>query len=92
MGENFNESVVHEYGILAELDKDLVVTSVVASPRVLPWEECPSAAASAFRIVGQRVSDLRNFVRESLMGTSTCTHLNDLIRSLDDVVALNERI
>jgi hypothetical protein len=27
----------------------------------------------------------RDFVRSSLRGTSTCTHLNDLLRSLGDI-------
>jgi hypothetical protein len=53
-----------------------------AIPRVLPWDECPQAAASAGRLVGQRVGDLRAMVRDDLVGTSTCTHLNDLLSSL----------
>ena len=31
---------------------------------------------------------LRGFVRQGLTGTSTCTHLNDLLRSLADVAPL----
>jgi len=92
MSDELNESVVHEYGLSAKVDENLVVTDVVASPRVLPWEECPSAALSVTKIIGQHVSDLRTFVRETLTGTSTCTHLNDLLRSLDDVVALSQHV
>ena len=58
------------------------IVACVATPRVLPWAECPQAAASAGRLVGQRVSDLRALVRDDLVGTSTCTHLNDLLSSL----------
>ncbi len=58
------------------------IVACVATPRVLPWAECPQAAASAGRLVGQRVGDLRALVRDDLVGTSTCTHLNDLLSSL----------
>jgi hypothetical protein len=52
---------------------------------VLPWDECPGAAGSAARLVGQPVGALRRIVGDELRGTSTCTHLNDLLRSLADV-------
>lgn len=58
------------------------IVACVATPRVLPWAECPQAAASAGRLVGQQVGDLRALVRDDLVGTSTCTHLNDLLSSL----------
>jgi hypothetical protein len=58
------------------------IVACVATPRVLPWAECPQAAASAGHLVGQRVGDLRALVRDDLVGTSTCTHLNDLLSSL----------
>jgi hypothetical protein len=58
------------------------IVACVATPRVLPWAECPGAAASAGHLVGQRVGDLRALVRDDLVGTSTCTHLNDLLASL----------
>jgi hypothetical protein len=32
--------------------------------------------------VGHRVADLRGLVKDELVGTSTCTHLNDLLASL----------
>ena len=53
--------------------------------RVLPWRECPQAIGSAGRIVGVRVGDLRPEVRTQLVGPSTCTHLNDVLRGLEDV-------
>jgi hypothetical protein len=92
MHEDGKETIVHEYELHAAVDDDLVITHVEAVPHVLPWEECPAAAASALRIEGLHVSELRDFVRESLRGTSTCTHLNDLLRSLDDLVALQQYV
>jgi hypothetical protein len=83
------ESVVHEYGLSVRIDRDaLTVLAIAAEPRVLPWQECPMAVASSGRLVGQRLTGLRTHVRGELTGTSTCTHLNDLLRSLDDVAVL----
>lgn len=77
------ETVVHEYLVHAELDAErLVFSSCEAEVGVLPWVECPSAATSASRVVGTTPGDLRERVRRSFVGTSTCTHLNDTLRSL----------
>ena len=81
--------VLHEYTLSATVDAaTLVVRSVAVEARTLPWPECPGALASAQRIVGRRVDDLPAWVRSELAGTSTCTHLNDLLRSLAGVAAL----
>jgi hypothetical protein len=64
--------------------------SCVATPRVLPWTECPGAAASAGRLVGRRLAELPGLVRDELIGTSTCTHLNDLLASLSQAEQLVE--
>jgi hypothetical protein len=84
-----HESVVHEYGLTASVDAvTLVITAADATPRVLPYVECPTAAASATRITGLHLDELRDRVRAEWVGPSTCTHLNDLLRSLGDVRAL----
>lgn len=81
--------VLHEYTLTATVDAaPSVVRSVAVEARTLPWPECPGALASAQRIVGRRVDDLPGWVRAELAGTSTCTHLNDLLRSLAGVAAL----
>lgn len=83
------ETIIHEYTLAAAVD---VATGVVvesrATPRVLPWQECPGAVASAGRIAGMTLSELHFRVRQELFGTSTCTHLNDLLRSVADAEAL----
>jgi hypothetical protein len=80
------ETVLHEYALTATVDPTTrAFTTCKAVPRVLPWVECPVAAASADHLVGQRVDGVRDFVRAELRGTTTCTHLNDLLRSLGDV-------
>jgi hypothetical protein len=83
------ETVLHEYALTATLDPlTRTFTTCKAVPRVLPWVECPVAAASADHLVGRRVDDVRDFVRAELRGTTTCTHLNDLLRSLGDIAHL----
>jgi hypothetical protein len=80
------ESVVHEYSLRATIDPvTLTITDAEATPRVLPYVECPSAAASTTRLVGLALDAVRDRVRSEFVGTSTCTHLNDLLRSLEDV-------
>ena len=83
------ETVLHEYELEMEVDaQTMVVTSCEARPRTLPWPECPAAADSARRLAGHRVAELRSLVRAEFRGISTCTHLNDLLRSLADVAIL----
>jgi hypothetical protein len=84
-----DETVLHEYTLTATIDpSDGTILEIAADPRVLPWVECPAAAASSQDLVGQRVTALRKWVRSNLVGPETCTHLNDLLRSLADTGAL----
>ena len=77
------ETVVHEYLVSAELRPGtLEFVSCDAEIGVLPWVECPAAAASASRVVGTTPGDLRDRVRRTFVGTTTCTHLNDTLRAL----------
>ena len=81
------ERVVHEYTLRATLElATLTITSIHADPRSLPFpSDCSLAAASADLLVGQRAPELRTKVRELSRGPVSCTHLNDLFRSLADV-------
>jgi hypothetical protein len=82
------ETVLHEYSVEATVDEELRVTSIEATPRVLPWIECPWASASATRLCGEPVAGLRRLVRDNFHGVDTCTHLNDMLRSLADIAPL----
>jgi hypothetical protein len=83
------EVVLHEYGLEATLDPEgLVVRSIDATPAVLPFGECPLAAAHVDDLVGRRIGDFRSAVREQLTGIRSCTHLNDMLRVLADVTYL----
>jgi hypothetical protein len=87
------ETVVHEYSLQGAVDAVAgQVVALSARAHVLPWMECPGALASAGRLAGMPLSDLRMRVRRELTGTSTCTHLNDMLRSLSDVSVLVEEL
>ncbi len=81
--------VVHEYGVTAQIAVPAkTITAIDSQPHVLPAPECPVAAASAGRLVGRPVAELRELVRQDFVGTSTCTHLNDHLRALGDLALL----
>jgi hypothetical protein len=61
---------------------------VTAEPRVLPYGECPRAAAAPQLLVGQHVSSAATAMPAELAGIASCTHLNDLLRALACVPAL----
>jgi hypothetical protein len=83
------ETVVHEYTVVAHVDADAgVFLDAEATPRVLPWFECPEAAESAGRLAGRPLESLRPGVRAEFLGATTCTHLNDMFRALADVAVL----
>ncbi len=83
------ETIVHEYTVEGTVDAVArTITSVAATVRVLPWQECPGAIRSASRIQGMALSSVRSRVRGEFVGTSTCTHLNDTLRAIADLDAL----
>jgi hypothetical protein len=87
------ETIVHEYTVRAEIEPSaLRVESIAAEAHVLPWVECEDAVPSARRLVGRSVASLRPDVRAGFTGPSTCTHLNDTLRSLEDVATLHRLI
>jgi hypothetical protein len=91
VGDENVQRVLHEYTLVAAVDAQGRISSCVATPRVLPWNECPHAAASAERLVGQHPAEIREAMR-GVRGVGTCTHLNDLLRSLGDLDVLTGAI
>jgi len=89
MDQDGAEWVVHEYSATGAFDTvGGRVIDIGAEAHVLPWMECPGAVASAERLSGMPIAELRTRVRRELTGTSTCTHLNDTLRSLGDLEVL----
>jgi len=85
------EGVLHEYVLTADVHPDGTLLSVVAEPRVLPYGECPRAAASPQLLVGKHVGTAADALPSDLAGAASCTHLNDLLRTLACVPGLAER-
>ena len=56
--------------------------------RILPFMECPNAAARAKDLIGAPLADLRAVVLDRLAKTNGCTHLNDALRALAEVPVL----
>jgi hypothetical protein len=69
----------------------LELTSISADPQILPYGECPMAAAGVSSLVGVRLPDLRERVSVELSGVRGCTHLNDAVRALSSAAQLAER-
>ena len=85
------ETVVHEYGLRAAVDRRTkCLLRIDGKPGPLPYVECPGAAASAQRLVGRPLEGLRDHVSATFTGPSTCTHLNDALRGLEDLDMLTE--
>lgn len=77
------ETVIHEYDLAVVADEASgVIREAVATPHVLPWFGCPGAVPSVGRLVGMTLDRVEGRVRRELRGVDTCTHLNDLLRSI----------
>jgi hypothetical protein len=77
------ETIVHEYAVHGTVDPATSrFLSCDADAGPLPYLECPSAVNSAHRLKGFTVKGLRRTVRSDFVGPSTCTHLNDTLRSM----------
>lgn len=84
---------VHEYSLTAIADGNTgELLAIEATPRVLPYAECPLAVQNLDQILGVRLEDLRAVVLRRLGGIAGCTHLNDALRALADVPYLTHQI
>lgn len=90
LGGEGTEDVLHEYTLEVGLGDTVRVERIGVSAHTLPWPECPSATASAQRVVGHHATELPELVRASFTGVGTCTHLNDVLRSAGAAAALAE--
>jgi hypothetical protein len=59
---------------------------------VLPYGECPRAAAAPQALVGRHVTEAAQALPQELAGTASCTHLNDLLRAVACAPALAARV
>lgn len=86
---NGAETVIHEYTVRVVVDPTTeTIVSSSATAHSLPWIECIEAEGSGDRLAGRPLRGLRPSVREEFIGVTTCTHLNDTMRSLEDLRAV----
>jgi hypothetical protein len=80
---------IHEYRLSAAVDPATnELLRLEPEARILPFSECPGAVHNAQRLVGSRISDIRDEVLAQLRGPEGCTHLNDALRALAEVPKL----
>lgn len=81
--------VFHEYSLKARLEPaTLALQAIEVEPHVLPYTTCRGAPATVAPLIGRSASNLRTAVLELLRGPAGCTHLNDMLRSLQDLGGL----
>ena len=77
-GENL---VIRQYALTCGVDGAGTVTRLDVDPQVLPYDECFAAPGGTAVLIGRPVAELEPAVRSQLRGVSSCTHLNDQLRS-----------
>jgi hypothetical protein len=83
----------HEYGLHATVHPEtLTLLSINVKAAVLPFSTCLAAPATASHLLGQPLSTFRKTVPATLPGIKGCTHLNDMLRALQDVEAMAESL
>ena len=84
-----SREAVHEYVLSVSADpQSLEIKTIVATPHILPFPECPNAIESVSKMVGQPLAEMRNAVLETYPRVKGCTHLNDCMRSIAEVPTL----
>lgn len=80
------ERALHEYSVRATVSRTAhVITSIGVNAGALPSGDCPAAMLAVNGLVGTKLDDLEARIRATLRGTSSCTHLNDVLLSLADL-------
>jgi len=84
-----HELSLHEYTLSATIRADThLLLAIEATPRVLPFPECPWAGPHVGDLVGMPVDGFRTSVQDALTELHCCTHLNDMLRGLAEVPPL----
>lgn len=79
----------HEYRGTVVMDPEsLVLEAIEMEFGSLPYTTCHAAAQTPEALIGRSLADFRQTVIDVLKGTAGCTHLNDCLRTLQDVPAM----
>lgn len=88
-GDPSQRVIFHEYGLVARADPEtLELKAITVAPHVLPYITCHAAPTTARTLIGRSLRELRSQVPIILKGSAGCTHLNDMLRALQDVAGL----
>jgi hypothetical protein len=80
---------IHEYNLDVTIDAETgKILTLEPEARILPFFECPGAIHNAKRLIGSRITEVRDSVLAQLRGPEGCTHLNDALRALAEVPKL----
>lgn len=86
-------ALYHEYRGKAVIHpKSFVLEEMTLTQGSLPFGTCLAALGSGDKLVGLSLVEFRNTVLQMLPGAAGCTHLNDALRSLQDVVGMSSRL
>lgn len=86
-------ALYHEYrGKAVIRPESFVLEEMTLTQGSLPFGTCLGALGSGDKLVGLSLAEFRNTVLQVLPGTAGCTHLNDALRSLQDVVGMSGRL
>jgi len=81
--------IYHEYALTARVsDPDFVLQDITIAPGSLPFPTCPQSRDNIGVLKGRPIADFGKTVSAELGGTAGCTHLNETLKSLQDVPAL----
>jgi hypothetical protein len=85
--------IFHEYSLKARLEPaTLVLQTIEVVSHVLPYTTCRAAPATVAPLIGRSARNLRAAVLDLLRGPAGCTHLNDMLRSLQGLAGLEKQL
>lgn len=83
---------IHEYALTARITQAGLIKDFAIRAGTLPFAACRAAPANIAVLEDTPVHELRENVARYLKGTSGCTHLNDVMRSLADVPVMTSAL
>jgi hypothetical protein len=79
----------HEYRLTALIDPaGLILREIEVTPAILPFRTCLIAPDTAKAMIGHPIANFGALVPKILPGIAGCTHLNDVLRAMQDIVGM----